>query len=492
MNVHGRWRDPADDARVRDWARKASATRRRTRPAAATSTSSPRTKASAWPRAYGANYARLQAVKQRFDPGNLFRMNLNIAPAGGYDERRRHDRRRCTRLLRLGREPAAAEAFERALAALPGLALGAEAQLATALQDAPDFVMAHVLQAYLLVCSRDPRRVALARRRRARCRAAGQRARAPPRRRARRGARRRRLRLRPGDASATLLPHHPRDPLALQAAHSLDYVTGDVARHERDARRRGAAVLVDRPARLPRRARHARLRSRGERRATREAEANARSRPGARTRSMRAPITCMAHVFEMTGRADGGRALARRLTSTGWSERQRRRDPLLVAPRPVPARPRAARAARSRIYDERVRAGGSDAVADLIDAVGAALAHRARRRRDRRALARARRRLGAAHRRRASAASTTCTRCWRSSARATGAARAAPRAHAARGAVAADPPWRDDAPARPGRLPCPDRLRPRRRCARDHAARQPAAAWRTASAAAMRSATCST
>jgi Berberine and berberine like len=31
---------------------------------------------------YGANHARLQALKQRFDPDNLFRMNLNIAPAG--------------------------------------------------------------------------------------------------------------------------------------------------------------------------------------------------------------------------------------------------------------------------------------------------------------------------------------------------------------------------------------------------------------------------
>ena len=30
---------------------------------------------------YGANYSRLQTLKQRFDPGNLFRMNLNIAPA---------------------------------------------------------------------------------------------------------------------------------------------------------------------------------------------------------------------------------------------------------------------------------------------------------------------------------------------------------------------------------------------------------------------------
>ena len=40
---------------------------------------------------------------------------------------------------------------------------GAEAPLARALQEAPAFVMAHVLQAWQLLCSRDPRRVGSAR-----------------------------------------------------------------------------------------------------------------------------------------------------------------------------------------------------------------------------------------------------------------------------------------------------------------------------------------
>jgi FAD/FMN-containing dehydrogenase len=31
--------------------------------------------------AYGANLERLQAVKRKFDPGNLFRHNQNIAPS---------------------------------------------------------------------------------------------------------------------------------------------------------------------------------------------------------------------------------------------------------------------------------------------------------------------------------------------------------------------------------------------------------------------------
>jgi hypothetical protein len=80
MNVHGRWSDAGDDERVRTWARKVFLD---AAPHATgggyvnflTEDEAERVAAS-----YGANHARLQAVKQRYDPGNLFRMNLNIAP----------------------------------------------------------------------------------------------------------------------------------------------------------------------------------------------------------------------------------------------------------------------------------------------------------------------------------------------------------------------------------------------------------------------------
>ena len=81
MNVHGRWSDPRDDDKVRSWAR------RSFEAAAAHATGSgyvnfltedegERVAAS-----YGSNHARLRAAKRRYDPENLFRMNLNIAPA---------------------------------------------------------------------------------------------------------------------------------------------------------------------------------------------------------------------------------------------------------------------------------------------------------------------------------------------------------------------------------------------------------------------------
>jgi FAD/FMN-containing dehydrogenase len=81
MNVHGRWSDADDDDRVRDWARQVF------QAAAPHATGSGYVnfltddEAERVATSYGANYARLQAVKRRFDPDNLFRMNLNITPA---------------------------------------------------------------------------------------------------------------------------------------------------------------------------------------------------------------------------------------------------------------------------------------------------------------------------------------------------------------------------------------------------------------------------
>jgi FAD/FMN-containing dehydrogenase len=81
MNAHGRWEDPADDARSIAWARdffRASA------PFASggayvnflTADEGSRVRA-----AYGPNYERLTAVKRQYDNANLFRTNQNIEPA---------------------------------------------------------------------------------------------------------------------------------------------------------------------------------------------------------------------------------------------------------------------------------------------------------------------------------------------------------------------------------------------------------------------------
>jgi FAD/FMN-containing dehydrogenase len=81
MNVHGRWSDARDDERVRAWARQVFAD------AAAHATGGGYVnfltddEAERVAVSYGANHPRLQAVKRRYDPDNLFRMNLNIAPA---------------------------------------------------------------------------------------------------------------------------------------------------------------------------------------------------------------------------------------------------------------------------------------------------------------------------------------------------------------------------------------------------------------------------
>jgi len=128
-----------------------------------------------------------------------------------------------------GATPAALEAYERALAAHQSWRTGATEQLDVALQEAPRFVMAHVLQAWLLVCSRDPQRVRSARP--TLVRALGLPA-----------NERERLHLaaiaaaladdyeRAKACLGEILPLQPRDVLALQVVHAFDYVTGDAAR----------------------------------------------------------------------------------------------------------------------------------------------------------------------------------------------------------------------------------------------------------------------
>jgi tetratricopeptide (TPR) repeat protein len=128
-----------------------------------------------------------------------------------------------------GATPAALTAYERALAAFQGWRTGVEAQIELALREAPGFVMAHVLQAWRLVCSRDPQHVRSARPLLAHI--AGLPA-----------NERERGHLAALDAVLAddfergkarlgeLLRRQPRDALALQVAHVFDYLTGDSAR----------------------------------------------------------------------------------------------------------------------------------------------------------------------------------------------------------------------------------------------------------------------
>jgi FAD/FMN-containing dehydrogenase len=80
MNVHTRWRDPAQDSACVAWAR-------RLFDAAAPFASGsvyvnfmPDDEEDRVEKAYGANYRRLAEIKRRYDPDNLFRMNQNIRP----------------------------------------------------------------------------------------------------------------------------------------------------------------------------------------------------------------------------------------------------------------------------------------------------------------------------------------------------------------------------------------------------------------------------
>jgi FAD/FMN-containing dehydrogenase len=83
MNIHARWSEPADDARHIGWARRFF---ENTKPFALGSVYvnfMTEEEADRIGSAYGPNYQHLVAVKNRYDPDNLFRNNQNIKPSGG-------------------------------------------------------------------------------------------------------------------------------------------------------------------------------------------------------------------------------------------------------------------------------------------------------------------------------------------------------------------------------------------------------------------------
>ncbi len=201
-----------------------------------------------------------------------------------------------------GATPAAIAAYERAAFAFQNWRRGADDHVATALREAPDFVMAHALQAYMLVCSRDPDQVRLAR-------PVVERLSNLP------ASDRERLHFSAlaavvGDDYESAKGHlgrildlDPRDSLALHVAHSFDHLTGDIE----CLGERVAAVL---PAWSSERAGYSAvlamhafgLEETGEfQRAERTALA-ALALDGANARAHHV----MAHIFEMTDRPEAG------------------------------------------------------------------------------------------------------------------------------------------------------------------------------------------
>jgi tetratricopeptide (TPR) repeat protein len=261
-----------------------------------------------------------------------------------------------------GAAPAALRAYEHALAAFLGWRSGAEVPLGLALQEAPAFVMAHVLQAWLFMLSRDPRRVRSAH-------PVLERAAGLP------ANERERLHLAAIAAALAddyerakarlgeLLRLQPRDALALQAAHALDYVTGDADRMSD----RVASVLPAWSSDLPGYhavlAMHAfSLEECGE---YGRAEQAAHAALALNVFDARAHHV-MAHVFEMTERAEAGaRWMDEHIACWGTGTVVATHCWWHLALFHL-AQGQIDRALA--LYDGRVRAGHSSEIADLIDA----------------------------------------------------------------------------------------------------------------------------
>jgi FAD/FMN-containing dehydrogenase len=81
LNVHARWRDPKQDAECMHWARALFAAGAPHATGGVYVNFMPEDETDRVSGAYGANFDRLAALKAKYDPANLFRMNQNIRPA---------------------------------------------------------------------------------------------------------------------------------------------------------------------------------------------------------------------------------------------------------------------------------------------------------------------------------------------------------------------------------------------------------------------------
>jgi FAD/FMN-containing dehydrogenase len=82
VNVHTRWDQPADDHRCIAWARGLFDAMTPFAMGSVYVNFMPEDERDRVPAAFGANYTRLASIKGKYDPKNLFRMNLNIQPEG--------------------------------------------------------------------------------------------------------------------------------------------------------------------------------------------------------------------------------------------------------------------------------------------------------------------------------------------------------------------------------------------------------------------------
>jgi tetratricopeptide (TPR) repeat protein len=261
-----------------------------------------------------------------------------------------------------GATPAALAAYEQAVFAFQNWRIGADDHVASALREAPEFAMAHALQAYMLVCTRDPEQARSAR-------AVVERLRDIP------ASNQEQLHFSAiaavvGDdyerAKAhlgTILKRDPRDALALHVAHAFDHLTGDLdCLHDRIAAvlpswshdQAGYSVVL---------AMHAfGLEESGEFERAEQTALAALALDGANARAHHV----MAHIFEMTDRPAAG---------VHWLSEHRdawQTDTVVathcwwhlalfhLALGDVDE--------ALALYDHRVRASASAAIADLIDA----------------------------------------------------------------------------------------------------------------------------